>query len=178
MTFRFPPTRLVMPLAEYAPDYFTFGPHVFCSRRLREVLAQPREVLRFLPVDVVAGRRAVRIQDYREMHILAQQPAMDMQKSVYQTSEIVQHTTERALKRVRWIELLVLIDGLQPRTEIFRADETKRFTLVTDALAARVLRSGCTGLSFRDPVAPLDGMRVERIRTKTGMAERRVGFLD
>jgi hypothetical protein len=112
------------------------------------------------------------------MHVIAQQPAMDMHRSDYTTQKIVQHTTGRTLKRVDWIELFVLLDGFQPRTEIFRPAETTYSTLVTDALAARVLNFGCTGMAFRNPVTPIHHMSVERIRTTTGIVERRYGFLD
>ncbi len=174
----FPPILLVMADADYAPDYFSFGRHEFCSRRLRDILAQPPEVLQFLPVDLVAGGEAVRVQDYRRMHLLAQQPVMDMDRSEYKVNAFFPHIPETTLKSVDWVDLFVLLEGFQPRTEIFRPDETTCFTLVTDALAARVLHSGCTGMTFRDPITPIHGMRVDRYRTTTGIAERRVGFLD
>jgi hypothetical protein len=49
---------------------------------------------------------------------------------------------------------------------------------VTDALAERVLRAGCTGMEFRDPTLPQHGGRLLRYRTAAGVAERWVGVLD
>ena len=51
----FPALQFVMADADFAPDYFSFGPHKFCSRRLRDVLGQPPEVVQFLPVELVAA---------------------------------------------------------------------------------------------------------------------------
>jgi hypothetical protein len=67
---------------------------------------------------------------------------------------------------------------LIPQTEIFRIAEITSSMLVTDALAERVLRAGCTGLEFAHPDNLWSGKRVERYRTADGIAERSVGFLD
>jgi hypothetical protein len=71
-----------------------------------------------------------------------------------------------------------LLDGLVPRTEVFRLDESPSYILATDTLARRVLRAGCTGIEFSDPANLRGGKRVDRIRTADGIAERRIGFLD
>ena len=92
--------------------------------------------------------------------------------------EITPQITGKTFKRVGWIDKIVLLDRLKPRTEIFHPEEIGSQIMVTDALAARVLQAGCTGLEFRDPEVPQHGLRVERIRTRTGIVERRVGFLD
>jgi len=42
-------------------------------------------------------------------------------------------------------QLLALRENLVPRTEIFRLEESSTDILVTDAVAGRVLRAGCTG---------------------------------
>src|SRR6202165_4923504 len=39
--------RLAMPSRGFAPDYFTSTGFDFCSRRLRDALAQPEHVLQF-----------------------------------------------------------------------------------------------------------------------------------
>ena len=46
--------------------------------------------------------------------------------------------------------------------------------LVTDALAERVLRAGCTGMEFVDPENEQFGPRMLRYRTADGIAERPV----
>ncbi len=174
----FPVARIAMTQADFAPDYFSQGGFDFCSRRLRDALAQPEDVVQFLPIELVAGGEAVRAQDYRRMHILAQQPAMDIARSDCELEKITHRVTGRVFTRVEWIDRFVLLDGFEPRTEMFHPEEAPSRVLSTDALATRVLAASCTGLEFRDPAVPWHGIRVERLRTTTGIAERRVGFLD
>ena len=71
LTSDIPRPRLSLTHTDFAPDYFTYDGYAFCSRRLRDALAQPPDVVQFLPADLVAGGEAVRAQDYAMMHILA-----------------------------------------------------------------------------------------------------------
>ena len=174
----FPNPRLALTNKNFAPDYFSYDSYDFCSQRLRDALAQAEDVVQFLPIDLVTGGEAVRAQKYKMMHILAQQPAMDIVRSDCRMSEVTHQVTGKRFKKVGWIDKIVLLDCLKPRTEIFHPEEIGSQIMVTDALAARVLQAGCTGLEFRDPEVPQHGLRVERIRTTTGIAERRIGFLD
>lgn len=174
----FPRPRVALTDTNFAPDYFSNEGHDFCSRRLREALAQPDDVVQFLPVDLVAGSKAACAQDYTMMHILARQPVMDVARSDCRVEEVTHHVTGKTVRIVAWINRIVLLDKLTPRTEIFHPDEVGSRIMVADALAARVLEASCTGMEFRDPAVPWHGMRVERLRTTTGIAERRVGFLD
>jgi hypothetical protein len=50
--------------------------------------------------------------------------------------------------------------------------------MVTDALAERVLRAGCTGMEFRHSEDERWGEHIVHFRTSDGIGERRVGFLD
>lgn len=174
----FPIARIALTQTSFAPDYFRQGGFAFCSGRLRDALAQPPEIIQFLPIELIAGGEAVRAQNYMRMHILAQQPAMDIARSDCELKEVTHRVTGEIVRSVVWIDRFVSLDGLEPRTEIFHPEEAGSNILVTDALAARVLAAGCTGLEFQDPAVPWHEMRVERIRTTTGIAERRVGFLD
>ena len=174
----FPIVRIALTQTNFAPDYFGHDGFYFCSARLRDALAQPEDVIQFLPIDLIAGGEAVRAQDYRRMHLLARQPAMDIARSDCELKEVTHQVTGRVFTRVDWIDRFALLDGLEPRTEMFHPEEAPGRILVTDALAARVLAAGCTGLEFRDPEIDRGGKYIERYRTKTGIAEYRVGFLD
>ncbi len=79
---------------------------------------------------------------------------------------------------VPFIERFVFIDGLQPRTDIFRIEESPTYILVADPVAEGVLRAGCTRMEFADPADLQHGMRVKHYRTVDGIAQRRVHFLD
>ena len=88
--------------------------------------------------------------------------------------------TGKSFLMIDTMERFVLLEGLRAKSDLLLIDELGFRILVTDALAARVLQSGCTGMEFHDPANPLPitGTRTERYRTKSGIAERRVGFLD
>ena len=174
----FPVVRIALTQTDFAPDYFSHDGFDFCSTRLRDALAQPEDVIQFLPIELVAGGEAVRAQDYRRMHILAQQPVMDIARSDCRLKEVTHQVTGRIFTRVDWISRFTFLEDLTPRTEIFHPEEASSRILVTDALAVRVIETGCTGVEFQDPEVSRHGKRVERLRTTTGIAERRVGFLD
>lgn len=174
----FPRPVAALPDWPFAPDFWRFGRYDFASRRLRDVLAQPADVIQFLPFDLVRASAAARAQDYRWMRVLPRQPAMDIARSDCEVADYIDGITGEPGKFLRRIDRFVLLDGLVPRTEIFRLDESPAYILATDALAARVLQAGCTGMEFSDPANQRGGMRVDRIRTAHGIAERRIGFLD
>lgn len=172
--------RLALTHTDFAPDYVSIGPHSFCSRRLRDILALPQDVAQFLAVDLIAGGEQARAQDYRKLHVLARQPALDLERSGCVMREVTHQVTGKTIALIDTMERLALLERLQPKADIFLVSEAPHLTLVTDALAARVLQSCCTGMEFRDPANPLPmtGNRIERYRTKIGIAERRIGFLD
>lgn len=174
----FPILQLVLPDSGFAPDFLTYEGYWFCSRSLREALAQPDHVVQFAPVEIIAGGEEVRAQDYRVLRVLARQKAMDLDRSECELEDWVNRITGIPQKVPRFIERFVLLDDLQPRTEMFRVDESSSHVLVADAVAERVLRAGCTGLEFTDPACPRHGPRVVRYRTADGIGEKRVHMLD
>jgi hypothetical protein len=167
----FPPVRLALPEKGFSPDYFGYGGDKFCSRRLREAMDLPEGVVQFMPVDLVAGGAQVRAQEYQLMRVIAHQPAIDLERSVYDEIDGPDEYPGQP-RRITWVGRYVFLDGLRPATEIFRTDETYAVIFVTDALAERVLRAGCTGMEFCDPTLPQHGDRLLRYRTATGVAER------
>jgi hypothetical protein len=174
----FPAPRLAMPESKFAPDYFVYSSRDFVSRRLRKAFAQPDTVIQYLPVDLTLGGNAARAQDYCWMRILARQPAIDVDRSNCRTEEVVHAITGRTMRFLRDIGQLSLLDDLQPLTEIFSAAESVSYVFCTDALAAPVLAAGCNGIEFADPTNLQIGKHIARYRTATGIAERRIGFLD
>ena len=173
-----PPCRLAMPEKGFSPDFFSSSGLDFASRRLREVLAQPPEVVEFVPIELLSEGEAARAQDYRLMRVLAEQPAMDLDRSHCKVREEVNWVTGERLRRADFPWSIVLPDDFQPRTSLFRVQEASTTILVTDALALRVLHAGCTGVEFDDFGISKWGMHTGRLRTTTGIALHRVGYLD
>jgi hypothetical protein len=170
----FPAPKLALPNKGFSPDYFTFGGLRFCSARLRCALGQPENTVQFAPVELITGGEQARGQDYRLMRVLARQKAMDVDRSDCTREERVNRITGQVETRPIFINRLVLLEGLKPATEIFRIHESTTDILVTDMLAERVLRAGCTGMEFVDPETEQFGSRMQRYRTKDGIGERPV----
>ena len=171
-----PPCQLVLPEKGFSPDYFTYGAQDFASRRLREALAQPAEVVEFVPIELVSGGEEARDQDYRLMRVLAEQPAMDLDRSDCKIREQVNWVTGERRQTAEFPNNIVLLDDFQARTSLFRVQEYATAILITDALALRVLQAGCTGVRFDDFGVNTFGMHVARRRTLTGLVLDRVGF--
>jgi hypothetical protein len=164
--------QLAMPETGFAPDYLDSGGARFCSRRFRDAMAQPENVVQYLPVELITGGAEVRAQDYRLMRVMAIQSAMDLDRSDCRIREWTHRITGEIIRSPDNLRRVVLIEDLQPRTEIFRVAESPVDVLVVDALADRVLRAGCTGIAF----AHIDNLRIgnrkERYRTVDGLREQ------
>ncbi len=172
----FPAPRLAMPYGKFAPDYLISSGYHFCSRRFRDALAQPDYVVQWAPVELIAGGAAARDQDYRLMRVLPRQPAMDLERSDLTMEHATNALTGEPMSYPTFIVHLVLLSGLQPKTEIFRMHESTTYIFVADSVALRVLRAGCTGMRFADPDSLLHGKRIERCRSADGIIERKIGF--
>ena len=166
----YPRPKVVLPVW-FAPDFWSCGGYDFASRRLREVLGQDADVVQFVPFDLAGAGIAAEEQDYRWMRVLARQPVMDRVRSEYRTSEVTNVVTGKVFRNVRHVENFVFLDGIEPRTEIFLLEENTVYTLVTDALALRVLRAGCTGIAFRDRRGVGFGRDRRRLRSLDGIVE-------
>ncbi|MCW3474315.1 imm11 family protein [Limobrevibacterium gyesilva] len=173
----YPLARLGLPSKGFAPDYFEFGSYHFCSCRLRDAMALPDDVVQYIPIELTSGGEAVRVQDYRLLRVVAMQPALDLDRSECKVVELINQVTGQPFKVLRSIDRFALLDGLAPRTEVFRIEEICTSILVVDAFAERVLRAGCTGMEFKAADNMQSGKRVERYRTADGIAERRIGYL-
>jgi hypothetical protein len=167
----FPTPQLAMPdSSAFHPDYFSRGIWHFASARLRDALAQPDSVIQFVPVELVAGSAKAHAQDYCFMRVLACQPAMDMQRSDYAWEDGTDHRTGQPRRSVTYLRRFIFAPDFRPHTEVCRVEEIFGMVLVTDAVALRALRAGCTGVEFRDPTIR-SFAETSRIRTITGVAE-------
>ena len=163
----FPIPRLRL-ASDIAYDYVE-GDYRFVSRRMRDALDQPPQILQYWPIELLEGSDAAYAQDYKLMRILRAQPVMDLSRSRFTTSEGVREDTGER-KTYYAIREMVLRDDLPSWPQIFGASEKSSWSLVIDALAQRVMAAGCTGVSFRDPHAlSMRGRLPQRLRTATGI---------
>ena len=165
-----------LPPLDFSPDYFSLAGLTFVSRRCRDALAQPDGVVQYWPIHLARGSEEARAQDYMLFRVLAWQPALDWGRSVCEREEFTDWRTGEHLVAARRIERFVPLDGLVPRAELFRVAEAPTSVLVTDGLAERVLRAGCTGAWFHEPqTVGLLGREPQRFRTADGIGVKRPG---
>jgi hypothetical protein len=165
-----PPLLLRLPdFDRFDLDYFCHHTIHFCSARFRAALALPPEVVQYLPVTVQTSASRLQAMDYQIMRVLPIQPAIDPERSegpfdvrndkwVGGPAVWMGHTRRHRLRA-----------GLQPKTEMFCAEEAPLNIYATDSLAERVMQAGCLGMEFADP----ESVCLERqvlIRTATGAA--------
>jgi hypothetical protein len=176
LPYDFPAPQLALPEKGFAPDYFTLAGYHFCSRQFRDALAQSDPVVQYTPIELVKGGALVRAQEYQRLRVIAWQRVLDLERSDCKIEEIYDPATGRNEKFARSVNCFVLRDNLHSQSEIFRMRESGSIVLVTDALAERVLRAGCTGMEFTDPSNPrFVGIYWERYRTLDGIGERLIG---
>ena len=160
---------LSLPPLDFEPDLFSMRGNYFASRRFRDALAQPDDVVQYWPVELVRASDEARAQDYMLFRLLAAQPSMDWERSRYYKDEGSNRLTGEKFISVSMVTRFVPLAGLVPRTEVFRSSEAEDTILVVDSVAERVMRAGCTGVRFRDPeTCWLDDV-AERHRTADGV---------
>ena len=147
----FPLPIVAMPAKSFAPDFWTFGSYYFASRRLREALAQPEDVVEFAPIQWIRSSKAARLQEYRWMRVLARQEALDLDRCDGTVEHRPDPVTGAMVGHFGHISRAALRSDLVPRTGIFRLRESMSKIYVTDEVAERVLRAGCTGICFQHP---------------------------
>lgn len=172
----FPRPEVWLPPLGFAPDHFHLTGLMFVSRRFRDVLAQADGVVQYWPIRLARGSEEAYAQDYMLFRVLAWQPALDWERSECEREEATIERTGERLVTALFIRRFVPLPDLVPRTEIFRAAEAPTSILVTDGLAERVLRAGCTGASFEEPqTIGLLGHRPRRFRTADGIGVKEPG---
>jgi hypothetical protein len=159
------------PLSNYSflPDFFSGPLETYCSARLRNAMALPPDSVDYVPIVVQSQDPAVHRQDYQIMRVLAEQPAIDLERS---NVEMVEHTDPHiggVYTEIDFALSIVLVDGFQAKSDLFRPAEWPFSVFATDALAERVMKAGCTGIEFGD-LATLTGDK-QIIRTSRGIEE-------
>ena len=166
----FPATRLRITRSDIAPDLLGLC-YSLASRRLRDVLAQPDDVVQYLPVDASESRPNVQAQDYRVMRLLRRQTVVDLAASEVEFDEILADDPTQPPRRFPWFTTRIILADASPRYEIFTDTVDVGTWYCTDALAQRVLEQGCTGVDFLLPESDTPGGE-EMIKTLDGMAPR------
>ena len=158
-----PGSRQVRPVLAIDDDTFSLDLFedgtTFVSRRLAEAMALPADVAELGEVDDGDCGPAVRRMSYRTLRLLARGDALDHAVSDGRMVDRVDGDgtarkewvlaapePNRPAPRARWRT------GFEPPAELFLVSGTS-WRAAADALAARVMDIGATGVDFVDPLA-------------------------
>ena len=166
-----PAAQLRISADSFAPDFLRVGSFDFASARLRDALAQPADVVQYLPADTSRSHADVQAQDYRRMRLLRRQPVVDMAASDVTMRDIPRAGPDADPIRIPYFRRMAVHEDAAPRYEIFTDTVATARWFCTDALALRVLEAGCTGIDFIAPESyTLFGAKM--IRTLDGVVPR------
>lgn len=169
----FPRAQLKFPSTGFAPDYFKNNGFNFVSAKFRQVMGiklVEEEVVQFYPLQWIKGNTEAVAQDYNLMHIRAAQFAIDIEKSDLKTEEKISAKTQEPYLHLLDIKKLILRQDIPSNPEIFMVEEIPSVIMATDILAQRVLKSGCTGVTFYEPASAYNYFTgVRRYKTSEGI---------
>jgi hypothetical protein len=136
----------------FMPNYFQKGRIECISLRLRQALGLTEDVIRYRDVNLDQSPPAVRAQEYQAFQAVHFADLIDWKRT---PSRIVGPRPDGSTRRQRYLDpkpdewRTYWRDDLTPPAPLFRVLGTP-WTLVTDALADRVMRAGITDLIFMD----------------------------
>jgi hypothetical protein len=145
----FIPPRVIFPADCFAPDWFTFGGYHFCSSKMADALAQPEEVIQYLPITFDSDNEIAKSKNYQIARIIVHQRAIDLKISDYEACFERGYDTNILYFGISLIRKYTILDGFTAMTELFRETEDPiKHIFATDRLAERVLKAKCIGLQF------------------------------
>lgn len=165
----FPIARLRLQFEGFCADCFTQEGYTFVSKRLRSAMALPAAAAQFFDVDLSQASGSVRACDYKIMSVSTLEDAIDQWNPPALTSP-----NDAVLGFGKAFR-----QDFRPTYEAFHDRTERGFVFCTDALAMRVLSSGCSSARFFNPASyqfrPTDTFRtlrgIERENWETSSTE-------
>jgi len=149
----FPVARLKITQEAFEADYFDYGiVHRFVSERLREAMGLHATGARFFEVDATMSAPLPRAKNYQVMEVSAVEDMLDLERSEHEPPKRLPGAERDSIFVMRY----AFRADAAPRHELFY-DRLSSAFLCTEAFAVRVLKSGCTGMSFAHPNRGPDG---------------------
>ena len=151
------------------PDYNRIQNLAFVSDRLRRAMDLPDDVVQFLPIKNLNRPPRARVARYSLLHVLASARAVDGERSECHLDRYRSAKTGAEVLELAGLTLIRFLPDFAQSCDLFREAAAPTITLVTDALAQRVISAGCTGVQFRHPLWFAPGFD-EVIKTGDGAA--------
>jgi hypothetical protein len=161
----FPIAQLKLTLEDFSVDCFYEQSYVVVSQDLRDAMALGPQDVQYLPVDASLSVPLPRSKNYMIMRVPIVEDVSDVDRSDY--TSVSTPGSSRDLISAR--EVAIRQDA-NPNHEIFRDRFFLGHLLCSERFAAKVLRSGCTGVRFLD-LNYFSLTKPKRFRTLRGIEE-------
>jgi hypothetical protein len=142
-----PAATLVLTLEDFNVDFFEWGGSAFVSERMRDAMALDASQVRFFEVDDSQSAPLPRSKNYQMMEPKVAEKVLDLKRTQHQMRPILPDAPFVPFVTGR----LALRPDAAPKHDLFYDGFFTKELFCSDAFALRVLRAGCTGLTFRDP---------------------------
>lgn len=160
-----PMARIKFIVEDFDKDCFQFGEFTFVSEKMRRAMALGLSDIQYFDVDASQSRPLPLSKQYQIMHIPVTEDVSDPEHSDYLFRQRPDGSTELMGKPTA----VAFRPDAEPSHEIFY-DRFFKVIFCTDEFALRVLRAGCTGMRFLDPVTQF-GVSSGHHRTLRGVEE-------
>jgi hypothetical protein len=147
---------------DFDPDCFDWNGFTLVSEKMRHAMALGPSDIQYFDVDSSRASPLPQSRRYQIMHVPVTEDVSDPERSEYS----LRHRPE-GVELFGRPEAVAFRPDAEPTHEIFY-DRFFKVVFCTDEFALRVLRAGCTGILFLDPV---DLRGWGRFRTLRGLEE-------
>jgi hypothetical protein len=158
-----PAADLILKREDFDVDYFAWGGCNFVPERMRQAMALDSSEIRFFEVDASQSASLPRSKNYQMMEPTVMEDVLDVVKSGH--SQIAPGHFEPL-----HIDSMSDRQDAAPTHDLFYERSCSWILLCTDLLAMRILKAGCTGMTFTDPNRHHGGA-ASRYRTLRGIEE-------
>jgi hypothetical protein len=163
----FPVTQLKLTLETFDADHFEWNGKAFVSEKMRDVMNLDPSSVRFFEVDASQSAPLPRSKNYQVMEVAATEEVIDQENSEYQM-----RTYQPGIIRPwRDVRHFAFRPDAAPKHDLFYDNFESTMLLCTEAFALRVLKAGCTGMSFSNPNNQPRSLRRVLYRTLRGIEE-------
>ena len=167
-----PAAELILTLETFDKDFFKWGGSMFVSERMRQAMALDEPEVLFYQIDASRSAPLPRSKNYMIMQPGLEDDVSDPENSIYEMTRFM----PQAPLTPAYIRKIALRPDFAPDCDLFLDSFFGAELFCTDAFASRVLKTGCTGVTFTDPASySAEGDRL--CRTRRGI-ERAVDLVD
>jgi hypothetical protein len=155
-----PAAELIVTLEDFDKDFFNWCGSMFVSERMREIMALNASEARFFAVDASRSAPLPRSKNYQIMQPDIVDNVSDPETSDYELSQIVPDLPPTPT----YVRRIAFRPGASPKHDLFFDSSFSLELFCTEAFASRLLKAGCTGATFTDPISLAGGDRFYRTR--------------